>query len=187
MIALDSMMNRRFMAGAALLLGAVCTYWTWIRPYEISYTEAVRKAADFSERSDRVQLELKQLQVNKRALDSSLDAFHSLDKSSPRQPAIVWLPAHIKSAFSRLGMKEPDVKLDQSTSDAELPDYARTGWDIMIPPQDEEHKLTDVLLAVARIEQGRPFIRIENLSLDLAYKDSGNSIGYLKLITYLPK
>ena len=187
MIPFDFIMNRRFIAGAALLLGTVCAYWIWIRPFEISYTEAVQKAADFSERSERVQLELKQLQVNKRAIDGSIDAFHSLDKSSPRQPAIVWFPAHIKSAFSRLGMKEPDIQLDRSTSDLELPEYARTGWDVMIPPQDEEHELTDVLLAVAQIEQGGPFIKIENLSLDLAYNETGNSIGYLKLITYLPK
>ncbi len=187
MIPFDSIINRRFIVGAALLVGTVCAYCITIRPHELSYTEGARKAADFADRSERVQLELKQVQAAKQKADASVEAFRSLDDKSPRQSAIVWIPAHVKSAFSRLGLKEPDVRIDSSTSAEDLPEYVRTGWDITIPSQDEEHKLTDILLAVAQIERGGAFVKVENLSLDVAGHEIGNSIGYLKLITYLPK
>ena len=187
MMLFDSIRNRPFIAGAALLMGTVCAYWGWIRPFDISYTEAVRKAADFRERRKQVELELGQLQEKQRAIDRSLHALQSLHKDSPTEPAIVWVPTHIKSAFSHFGLRQPDVQLDRSASDWELPDYARTDWYVVMPPRDKKRKLTDVLLAVAQIEQAGPFVKIQNLSLDLACEEAGDSIGYLKLTTYLPK
>jgi hypothetical protein len=179
-------MNRRFIIGAVLLLGTLFAYWNWIRPYELSYAEGARKAADFGERSERVQHELQQLQAARRKANASIEHFRSFDDKSPRQPAIVWIPTHIKSAFARLNMKEPEVRIDSSVSDEELPEYSRTGWDVTIPSQEDECKLTDILLAVAQIERGGAYIKVENLSLDLACNEIG-SIGYLKLITYLPR
>lgn len=182
-----SLTFRVALAGVVLLLATAFSYWRWIRPLEIRHAETAQHIGDVDERirrAEREMLKLKDRQEQGSSIRRSLSALHY---DVPADPPIVWLPSRLQSLLDRLGVMGVSVRPNKTTPERLLPGFDRTYWLASVPTQSKTRKFSDILLAVAQIEQQDNFIQIEALSLQVDAQEPGGTAGYLNLTAFLPR
>lgn len=182
-----SLMLRVALVGTVMLVGMALSYRRWIGPVDSRYAETVRRMDAVRERlqiADREMRGIKERQQQGSGIRKDLSSHHD---ELPNDPVIVWFPSRVKTLLGRLGVSEVNVRLNKTTPEPLLLGFEQTYWLASVPVQGEARKFTDVLLAVAQIEQQDSFVKIEGLSFHLETQEPCGTTGYVNLKAFLPK
>lgn len=178
---------RAALAGVGLLIATAFSYRYWIRPLEVRHAETVAKIEEVRERFRANEREVTRIHERQKEGPAIRSALASLHDNLPADPVVVWLPSRVRTMLGRFGVAGVDVRLNRAVPERLLPEFERTTWLVSVPMQPKARKLTDILLAVAQIEQQDNFVQIDGLSLRVDSEEPGGTTGYLNLTAFLPK
>ena len=172
---------------AVLLIAVAYSYRRWIRPIEVSRADLSQRSEDVGERIRRAENEMKRIKERQQHGSAIRQTLTALHKNLPEDPAIIWFPSRVKMMFSQLGVSEVNVRLNKTVPERLLLGFERNYWLLSVPPQGDARKMTDILQAVAQIEQQDSFVQIEGLSFHLETAEAGGITGYVNLSAFVPK
>ena len=186
MIFFQSLLFRIIAGITMLILGPALSYRHWIRPLETRHAETVQRMDELRVHIQSAEKDIMRILERKQQGDEIRNTLSSLHDDVPAHPAITWFPSRMKTMLSRLAVNKVSVSLNKTAPEPLLPEYERTYWLVSVPAQAEARKFTDVLLAVAQIEQQNDFVQIEGLSFHLELVEPGGTSGYVNLMAFVP-
>ena len=172
---------------AVLLIAVAYSYRRWIRPIEVSRADLSQRSEDVGERIRRAENEMKRIKERQQHGSAIRQTLTALHKNLPEDPAIIWFPSRVKMMFSQLGVSEVNVRLNKTVPERLLLGFERNYWLLSVPPQGDARKMTDILQAVAQIEQQDSFVQIAGLAFHLKTAEAGGITGYVNLSAFVPK
>jgi len=188
MTLIRALMIRTLAVVAAALMGANLTYQRWIAPLEADRTKSARELATLNEQIQSARKEMWKIGRREQSSAQVRIAVSSMHEYLPADAVpIIWLPPRLKTTLSRFGVSESKIELYHTSAERALPGFERTLWHVAIPKQPSLNKLTDVLLAVAQIEQQEHFVNIQDLEFHSESQEPGKITGFVNLTVFLPE
>lgn len=157
---------RRIAAGGAVLAAAWCFHSQWIAPLRRCELELTQGLAEVRQRIADGKTEIREAvkQEQEQGRMNARMELNSLRGDRPGEPAVVWLPARLKSDIARFGIQGAVVRQNSAVPEPGLHGYERTYWRLTLPPQSGARTMTGVLLAVADIEQADRRLKVLDFS-----------------------
>lgn len=168
-----------------MLAGIGFFYRERIVPLQERQVETRKELGDLRTQLLAAQEEMKEIkghEVNATRMRSLLNALY---RDTPIGPAITWFPTQMKTHLSKFGVADVEVRLNASRPEPRLPGFERTFWHTSLP-QQKGRKMTDVLLAVAQIEQDS-FVKIIDVSLQSETGEPVWTAGQVNVAAFVRK
>lgn len=157
---------RRIAAGGAVLAAAWCFHSQWTAPLRRCELEQTQGLADVRQRIADARTEIREA-LNQEQEQGKMNArmeLNSLRGGQPGEPAVVWLPARLRSDLARFGIQGAAVRQNSAVPEPGLHGYERTYWRLTLPPQGGARTMTGILLAVADIERADRGLKVLDFS-----------------------
>ena len=158
-------MSGRIVVGVITLIGSAWSYTQMIRPLHQRESALWQEVAALQQRSDDVRKEMSQIKENEQEAMRLRGNLNSLFDDVPLGPAISWFPGRLKTQLSGFGVTKAEIRQNTAVQIPGLPGFEWTFWHVQLPRQGGIRKVSDILLAIAQIEQQDRFVKVVDLTV----------------------
>ena len=150
-------------------------------------TDALRGAADLSERLEKAQATIAEIQAKETAAGRVRSELKRLEYAHPEGSASIWLPVLVKEHFARSGIAVRLIRLNSIQDEPDISGYERGVWSVALPVEEAGRNATKLFLAVADIEQQNPFVRVLDFAIRPDPENPGGRVASLNLSALIRK
>ncbi len=176
--------------GAVLACGLTlaagrAVYVRSIAPLLLQETEILGEVGDLKGRIAGARQTLAETLAQEEDIEQARGELMRMKDDRPAGAAEVWVPGLVQPYLRRFGFEKLVTRKNTALKEPHLPGYERIYWCLSVPLQSVPNELTNLLTAIADLEQAEPSVRVVDLVIRPDPDDSSARTAGLTFSTLL--